>query len=304
MASAEFQAFMAPFRQHRTLGPEQSIEELRSGYETLAARLFVPPADVAVAGGSHDGIALEWLEPADADAAVMIYAHGGGYGIGSLNTHRALVATIAKAAQLKALHFDYRLAPENLFPAAFDDCMAIYRHVLDRGVDPRRIVLAGDSAGGGLVLSMLVAIRERALPMPAGGVCLSPLTDLTHSGASVEERAARDPFVTPAGSRRYARTYLGATGDPRDVRASPLFADVHDLPPVLILVGSEEVLRDDAVRVGEKLRAAGNRGTLVEWPDMPHVWLNFFDHFPEARAAIADVASFVRTIVPRADTPR
>ena len=299
MASPEFESFMAPFRNRSTFGATATIEDLRAGLEGLAKTFFSPPEGVAFERHDVGGLPIEWCRPQGADRdSIMLYFHGGGYGIGSLDTHRALVSHLAKAAGVQGLHFEYRLAPEYPFPAAFDDSVAIYRRLLDQGYAPSRIAFAGDSAGGGLALSTLLAVRDEGLPAPACGVCLSALTDLTHSGASVSERAHRDPFVTPQGSHNYALRYLGPDGDPRDPRASPLFGRFDNLPPVLVMVGSEEVLYDDSVRVAEKLKAAGNAGRFEEWPEMTHVWPSFYDQFPEAKDGVARAAAFIRTFIP------
>ena len=217
----------------------------------------------------------------------------GGYAIGSPRSHRHLVAAIARAAGTSALLPDYRLAPEHPFPAALDDAVAAYRWLLERGIAPERIVVAGDSAGGGLTVATLLALRDRGLPRPAAGVCISPWVDLTCSGASYETKAAVDPIVTREGVAAMAQAYVGA-GDPKAPLVSPLYADLVDLPPLLIQVGGDEVMLDDALSLGERARAAGVDVTVEEWPAMVHVWHWFLPMLDEAGRAIAVIGDFVR----------
>jgi phosphinothricin tripeptide acetyl hydrolase len=188
---------------------------------------------------------------------------------------------------------DYRLAPEHPFPAAVDDAVAAYRWLLDRGQTPERMVLAGDSAGGGLTVATLLALRDRGLPLPAAGVCISPWVDLTLSGASYDAKAATDPIVTRDGVTEMARAYLGQT-EARTPLASPLFADLSGLPPLLIQVGSEEVLLDDSVALAKRAKTAGVDATLEIWPSMIHVWHWFLPMLDEAQAAIDVIGAFVQ----------
>jgi acetyl esterase/lipase len=222
----------------------------------------------------------------------VVYFHGGGYSIGSPRSHRHLAAAIGRAAGAAVLLPDYRLAPEHAFPAAVDDAVAAYRGLLDRGQAPARTVFAGDSAGGGLTVAALLALRERSLPLPAAAACISPWVDLSCGGASYATRAASDPIVTRQGVMEMARAYLGAA-DPRTPLASPLFADLAGLPPLLIQVGSEEVLLDDAVGLAERAKGAGVATTLEIWPGMIHVWHWFLPMLDEARSAIDAVGAFI-----------
>jgi acetyl esterase/lipase len=226
------------------------------------------------------------------DAAVL-YLHGGGYVIGSPSSHRHLAAAIARAAGVQALLLDYRLAPEHPFPAALDDALAAYQWLQTQGVAPNRIIVAGDSAGGGLTMATLLAVRDRKLPRPAGGVCISPWVDLTCSGASYATRASADPIVTREGIEMMAQAYVGS-GDRKAPLVSPLFADLHDLPPLLIQVGSDEVLLDDALVLGRRALAAGVTVQVEEWPTMIHVWHWFLSMLDEAERAVAGIGDFVR----------
>jgi phosphinothricin tripeptide acetyl hydrolase len=236
----------------------------------------------------------EWLRPPSAvPDRVVLYLHGGGYVIGSPRSHRHLAAAIASAAGTSALLLDYRLAPEHPYPAAVDDATAAYRWLLDQAIAPERIVIAGDSAGGGLTVATLLALREARVPLPAGGVCISPWVDLTCGGASYATKADADPIVRRAGVEQMAQAYLGAT-PPRTPLASPLFADLRGLPPLLIHVGSDEVLLDDAVQLAERARAAGVDASIEVYPRMIHVWHWFLPMLDEAQTAVDAIGRFVR----------
>lgn len=284
-------------REHLAKQPPPStltIVQLRAQYDR-AERAFPTPPDVAVELVAAPARPAEWLTPRGASAdAVVLYLHGGGYVIGSPRSHRHLAAAIARAAGTRALLLDYRLAPEYPFPAALEDAVAAYRWLLDRGVAPGRIVVAGDSAGGGLTVATLLALRDRALPRPAGGVCISPWVDLTNSAPSHATRAAADPIVTRENLAMMAEAYIG-TGDRKQPLVSPLYADLRDLSPLLVQVGSDEVLLDDAVGLGARARAAGVDVVVEEWPEMIHVWHWFLPMLDEAERAITAIGGFVRS---------
>lgn len=268
--------------------------ERRAQYER-AEKVFPTPPDVKVERVNVPAAPAEWLRPPSAvPGRVVLYLHGGGYVIGSPRSHRHLAAAIAGAAGASALLLDYRLAPEHPFPAAVEDATAAYRWLLDQATAPERIVIAGDSAGGGLTVATLLALREARVPLPAGGVCISPWVDLTCSGASYRTMAAADPIVRRAGVEEMARAYLGAT-PPRTPLASPLFADLRGLPPLLIHVGSDEVLLDDAVQLAERAKAAGVDATLEIYDRMIHVWHWFLPMLDEAQTAVEAIGRFVRS---------
>jgi len=227
----------------------------------------------------------------------VLYLHGGGYVIGSPRSHRHLAAAIARAAGARALVLDYRLAPENPFPAALEDAIAAYRWLLGQGIAAGRIVVAGDSAGGGLTVATLLALRDRGIPRPAAGVCISPWVDLTCSGQSYSTKAASDPIVAPDLITALAEAYVGRDGDRKAPLASPLYADLRDLPPLLVQVGSEEVLLDDALGLGARARTAGVDATVEEWPAMIHVWHWFLPMLDEAEQAVGVIGKFVRSRV-------
>ena len=278
------------------LPPSDSLTtaERRAQYER-AEKVFPTPADVKVERVNAPTAPAEWLRPPSAEPGrVVLYLHGGGYVIGSPRSHRHLAAAIAGAARASALLLDYRLAPEHPYPAAVEDAVAAYRWLLDQAIAPERIVIAGDSAGGGLTVATLLALREARVPLPAGGVCISPWVDLTCGGASYATKADADPIVRRAGVEQMAQAYLGDT-PPRTPLASPLFADLRGLPPLLIHVGSDEVLLDDAVKLAERAKTAGVHATLEIYDHMIHVWHWFLPMLDEAQTAVDAIGRFVRS---------
>ena len=271
-----------------------TVAEFRQLYEEMA-RQFPVPDGVTIDAVSAGGVPAEMVraQGARTDAA-MLYLHGGGYIIGSPGTHRHLIAALSQAAGVPVLAPDYRLAPEAPFPAAVEDAVTAYEWLCGQGIAPERIVIGGDSAGGGLTVATLLALRDRGLPLPAAGVCISPWTDLTLTAESYTTRAEADPMVDHAGLDRMAQAYLSGQ-DAKTPLASPHFADLRGLPPLLIQVGTDEVLLDDAVQLEAKVKAAGGQATLEVWDDMIHVWHYFFPMLAEGREAIARIGAFVQT---------
>jgi acetyl esterase/lipase len=268
-----------------------STQEMRAAYEEMS-----PPVqpDVKRERVSANGVAAEWFTaPGAAADRVVLYLHGGGYVMGSINTHRDLIGRISRAAQARVLALDYRLAPEHPFPAAVDDAFAGYRYLLDNGLRSSRIVVAGDSAGGGLTLSTLVVVRDAGLPLPAAAVCLSPWVDFEGLGESMKTRAHVDPVASKEGTSLLAQAYL-AGKDPRTPLAAPLYADLKGLPPMLIQVGDHETLLDDSTRVAARARAAGVEMKLEVWPEMIHVWQAFASFLPEGQEAVEGIGKFIR----------
>jgi phosphinothricin tripeptide acetyl hydrolase len=270
-----------------------TIAERRAQYER-AEKVFPTPPDVKVERVSAPAAPAEWLRPTAAVAGrVVLYLHGGGYVIGSPRSHRHLAAAIASAAAASALLLDYRLAPEHPYPAAVDDATAAYRWLLDQAIAPERVVIAGDSAGGGLTVATLLALRDAGIPLPAGAVCISPWVDLTCGGGSYRTKADVDPIVRQAGVAEMAQAYLG-NASPQAPLASPLFADLRGLPPLLIHVGSDEVLLDDAVQLAARAKAAGVETTIEVWERMIHVWHWFLPMLDEAQSAVEAIGRFTR----------
>jgi epsilon-lactone hydrolase len=251
-------------------------------------------ADVVVEPVSVGGLRAEWLSTAGADRnSAILHLHGGGYVIGSLDSHRHLVAEAGRAAQCWGLSLDYRLAPENPFPAAVEDAVAAYRFLLARGIPPGRIAIAGDSAGGGLVVAAMLAIRDAGLGQPGCGWCISPWVDMEAIGDTMQTKAGEDPTVQKAGILDMARMYLNGA-DPRSPLAAPIYADLRGLAPLLIQVGAAETLLDDAIRLAKLAGAADVRVDLQIWPEMIHVWHLFHPELAAGRRAIAEGGAWVR----------
>jgi acetyl esterase/lipase len=258
------------------------------------AKAFPLPADVSVEPVVANGVRAEWTSTPDADpSSAILYLHGGGYVICSLESHRHLVAEIGRACGTRTLAIDYRLAPEHPFPAPVEDTVATYRYLLASGLKPNRIALAGDSAGGGLVVGALLAIREAGLPLPGCGWCISPWVDMEALGESFTDRAAADPTVQRETIRMMAQWYLGGA-DPRHPHAAPIYGDLRGLPPLLIQVGAAETLLDDSVALARKAGAADVLVDLQIWPEMIHIWHIFFPMLAAGRRAIASGGTFVR----------
>lgn len=270
---------------------EMTLAEWRQAYDGLGG-LLPAVEGVGIEEVDAGGVPAEWI--GTGDGPVVVYVHGGGYCIGSLNSHRPMLTHLASALDGRVLAVDYRLAPEHPFPAALDDACAAYRWVLAGGADPARVVVAGDSAGGGLTVATLVALRDAGDPLPAAGVCLSPWADLTQSGATMSEKADDDPMVHAEDLAKWAAAYAGSDHDPGATGLSPLFSDLAGLPPLLVEVGTAEVLLDDARRLAERARAAGVDVTLFEGEDLIHVWHFFAGAVPEADEGIARVSRFIR----------
>jgi len=277
------------------LSPDATLEESRAGFDRIGAE---PPAHVVVTETEVGGVPGRWVQPPEADAATILHFHAGGYVMGSSYGHRALGAWYAEAAGARVLLPDYRLAPEHPYPAALDDALAAYRALVDDGVDPARLVVSGDSAGGGLALALVLALRDAGDPLPAGVVTMSPFADLSLSGDSMEARAALDPLVAEETLGQCAAAYLQHGEDPADPRVSPVFADYAGFPPMLMQVGTSEVLQDDTLRIAEKARSIGVDVTLQVGYQMVHIYQMFADRddVPEARRDLEAAGAFVRAV--------
>jgi monoterpene epsilon-lactone hydrolase len=292
MASPQLQMAIEAFKRvGEDMAKAPDMKSMRAVMEKIAVP--VPP-DVKCTPVNAGGVPAEWIvAPGAADDRFLLYLHGGGYVLGSINTHRELVSRLSRAGGVRALALDYRLAPENPFPAAVNDATVAYRWLLSQGAKPERTAIAGDSAGGGLALATLVAIRDAKLPLPAAGVCLSPWADMEGVGASMTSKAKEDPVVQKEGLLGMAKLYLGGA-DPKTPLAAPLHADLRGLPPLLIQVGSAETLLDDSTRVAERAKAAGVKVDLQVWNEMIHVWQLFAPFLPEGQQAIEKIGAFIR----------
>ncbi len=248
--------------------------------------------------GKYDvvgGVSGEWQQAALGSADnVILYLHGGAFVIGSPASHRDMVGAIADAAQARAFIVDYRLAPETLFPGAVDDAVAAYKGLLANGEKAEKIIIAGDSAGGGLTMSTLVALRDEGVELPAGAVCISPWADLTFTGDSMIVKDKVDAMLGRDSLSWFAGLYLGGQ-DAADPKASPIFADLSGLPPLLIQVGSNEVLLDDAIRLNKAIKKAGGDATLEVWDGQMHVWHLMATIVPEGKHAVNVIGTFVKT---------
>jgi len=268
------------------------IPTMRAHMEAVSGAAPRPP-DVRDEPIDIDGVEAEWtVAPESRDDHAIVYFHGGGYAIGSIASHRGLVTHLARAARCRVLNVGYRLAPESPYPAALDDATRAYQHALASGLDPGKLALAGDSAGGGLTLATLLRLRDEGLPLPAAAVGLSAWTDLTLQAASIRERAARDPMVTEPMLRMMADAYAGEH-DLRTPGISPRHAELRGLPPLLLQVGTDEILYDDSADLALRARAAGVDVTFDPWEDMIHVWHAFADLLPEGKQAIDRVGRWL-----------
>jgi monoterpene epsilon-lactone hydrolase len=295
MPSQEHETVVATLRAQPSFGAgEFNVEVARAGMEAMTANPVLPEG-VEFTKVSAAGVPAEWATlPGSDPGKVVLYLHGGGYVLGSINTHRGLAARIAEASGTKALIIDYRLAPEAPFPGAVEDATAAYGYLLDQGIAPEQICIGGDSAGGGLTFATLVSLREQGKPMPGAAFALSPWVDLEGLGESSQSRADVDPMVDKDGLVAMGELYLGAA-DPKTPLAAPLYADLSGLPPMLVQVGTAEILLDDSTRIVECLRAAGGTVELQEYEDLIHVFQAFAPIVPESVEAIEKIGTFVKS---------
>ena len=271
-----------------------TVEKMRADMEAMQAGLTVPD-DVSTEPADANGVPVEWIRsPGTNGERAILYLHGGGYVMGSINTHRYLMQGIGRAAGATVLAVDYRLAPEHPFPAAVDDSMSAWNWLQDQGFEASRAIVGGDSAGGGLTLATLLRLRDESANLPAAAVCLSPWTDLASAVDSTETKN-NDPLVTSDGLRGMSRAYIGEASA-KNPLISPILADLTGLaglPPLLIQVGTAEHLRDDSTVFAVRAEAAGVDVTLEEWEDMIHVF-QAFPTLAESDQAIAKIGQFAR----------
>lgn len=242
---------------------------------------------------NEENVSGEWLETKQAEQETIFYIHGGGYVSCSAKTHRPITAALARITNFRVFSLEYRLAPENRFPAASDDAFAAYNWLIKQNISPSKIALAGDSAGGGLVLALLLKLRDSDLPLPACAVCFSAWTDLAGTGESIRTNADRDNFFYPENIPEFAVAYLGETSAENPL-ASPVFGDFENLPPILFQVGSTEILLDDSRRIHQKIQKAGGTSELEIYEDIFHGWQMSAGILPEARKSLSKAAEFMR----------
>ena len=290
MASPQLQQTLDMFKEMGAkMAEAQDINAMR------AIMIEAPaPAGVTCTPVEAGGVSAEWSVADGADQGkVILYVHGGGYVMGSAGSHRDMTGRLSQAAGARVLSLNYRLAPEHPFPAPVDDTVAAYRWLLGQGIQASNIAIAGDSAGGGLALAALIAIRDAGEPMPVAGIGISPWVDMEGTGESMTTRAAVDPVVQKEGLLDMAKLYLGGA-DPKDPLAAPLHANLAGLPPLLIQVGDAETLLDDATRITERAQKADVDVTLKVWDEMPHVWHLFAPILPEGQQAIEEIGTFFK----------
>ena len=277
----------------KRVSPQSDILRVRKTFEAMQKKNRVAKG-VAVSEAELAGIACEWLIPPGCDnAPVLYYLHGGAYLMGSPATHRKMVSHIAKAAGVRALLPDYSLAPEKPFPAGLNDCLAVYRHLIETGVSANDIVISGDSAGGGMSMATMLSLRDAGDPLPAAAVLLSPWLDLTGRGESGITRAEEDPWFRVDDMMDIASMYQ-PDGELTNPLVSPVFADANGLPPMLIQVGDHEILLSDSTRLTGNITAAGGEVSLKVWPEMWHVFQFFIGQMPESKRAIIDIGDYIR----------
>jgi acetyl esterase/lipase len=271
------------------------VAQSRKGLEQLAS-LAKLPEDVLIEKIKIRDIDANWISTPESNLNnVILYLHGGGYSEGSLVSHQDLAMRIGRASKTRVLLIDYRRAPENPFPAALEDALTSYKWLLEtKKILPHKIVIAGDSAGGGLTLCMLIKLRDQGTSLPIAAVCLSPWTDLAMIGNSIKKKAKIDAWLTPSDLLFAAELYVG-DNDPKNPLISPLFGNLHNLPPILIQVGTAEILMDDSIRFAEKAKKEGVDVTLEVWDDMIHVFQAFADWAPEGQDAINKIGNYIQS---------
>ena len=289
--SKELDAVLGMIRK-RSAEVRKTTDDDRLSYERIMSVLPMDD-DIQTERVGVNGVPAEWIwAPESQEDRVILYLHGGGYLFGSARTHRVMLAHLARAAKARVLALDYRLAPEIPFPAPVEDSVSAYQWLLSKGIAPEKMAFSGDSAGGGLVIAALVALRAVGEPMPAAGVCISAWTDMESTGPSMTTNAETDPSVSKERLLRIAKVYLDGK-DPRAPLASPIHADLTGLPPLLLQVGSIEVLLDDSTLLKTRANEAGVPVEMEVWEDMPHVWHHYAPILPEARKAISKIGDFV-----------
>ncbi len=273
---------------------EGTITEQRARQEK-SVRFFRLPKQIRSEVINDFSFSAEWIDSPDSDDGVILYLHGGAYALGSVHSHRELIARLVLATNCKALAIDYRRAPEDPFPAALDDSVQAYTWLLSKGVEPSQICIAGDSAGGGLAIATLITLREQGKPLPAGAICFSPWLDLTLSGDSVLKNMHLDPILSGTILQKYVNYYIGSH-NADDPLISPLFGDLRGLPPIHLQTGRNEILLDDSIRFYEKAQQAGVDVTLNIWDDMFHVF-QLFSFLPETQESMKQVSAFVSRVM-------
>lgn len=298
MSKAQLQQLRSRFAERGSALDAPDIAQIRQGFDEMLSQ-FPPAPGVTFEHADLNGIPARWCIPSQiTDARVLLYLHGGGYMVGSSTGYGPLASQLASRLKARVLIPDYRLAPENPYPAALEDAVRVYSWLLENGVAPHSLTLAGDSCGGGLTLATMVAARDAGLPMPTGAAILSAWADLEAASDSITSKAGEDPLLKVDDLRGMAGAYLGSAS-PRTPGASPVYANLTGLPPLLIQVGSAEILLDDSTRLAARAGAAGVKVRLDIWPEMFHVWHTYAPVLDEAAEALDDVAAFLDALYAR-----
>jgi len=281
-------------RQNSKVVAKQRVEESRAGFEQFAA-MFQVAKDVKIDNVDVNGVSAVWISTPEAvEENVVLYFHGGGYVFGSINTHKEFMSRISRVSNSRVLLIDYRRAPENPFPAALEDAITAYKWLIDsEGIKPENLIIGGESAGGGLTLATLLKLRDTGIPLPAAALVLSPWADLDMTGETIRTKARVDPLANPSDLFFLASLYVGED-DPKNPYISPLYGDLKGLPPMIIQVGSAEILLSDAERIAEKAKAADVEVILDIWEDMIHMFQMFALWSPEGQKATEKLGKFIQ----------
>lgn len=297
MASAEYDAFYQRMisRLQTTTNPNPTMQETRDGFEKML-RGYPPDDDVKFENFTIKQIQATRCSLSASDKTrVILFFHAGGYSVGSNYSHRDLMGRIVKASQLPVVGVDYRLAPEHPYPAALEDAFSAYHYVLQSGHQPSEIILAGASAGGGLIISLLLRLKNEGLSLPAGAVCICPWVDLALTGSTLQSNDGKD--IISRSRLESSASFYCAGHNAKDPFLSPLYGDLSGLPPLLIQIGERELLLDEVKRLARKAQAQGVRTDFEIWPEMCHTWHLFAREIPEGRQAIDKIGAWIRDLV-------
>ncbi|MBY8983895.1 MAG: alpha/beta hydrolase [Candidatus Lokiarchaeota archaeon] len=294
MVSEGMERAIKMFFQQGEIAAKKRVEENRANMNQLAAMLQIPK-DVKIEKVDINGVPAIWVSTPDVvEECVVLYLHGGGYVMGSINTHKEFGSRISRVSNSRVLLLDYHRAPENSYPAALDDAVAAYKWLIDsEGINPKNIIIGGESAGGGLTIATLLNLRDTGITLPTAAIILSPWADLLMTGETIRTKAKVDPLANASDLFFYASLYVGED-DPKNPYISPLYADLKGLPPMLIQVGSAEVLLSDSIRIAEKAKTAGVDVLLDIWEDMIHMFQMFALWAPEGQKATEKIGEFIQ----------
>ncbi|MFW9989133.1 MAG: alpha/beta hydrolase [Candidatus Odinarchaeota archaeon] len=297
MVSKEMEKLIIQLKKNKGDNYKPSVNGYRESFDQLA-KLIKIPKDARCEPINVEGIPAEWISvPETLNNSVILYFHGGGYVAGSINSHRGLGVRLARTSKSRVILIDYRLAPEYPFPAALEDAVKVYQWLIfSEGIKPEKVIIAGESAGGGLTISTLLKLKKEKFNLPAAGICLSPYIDLAVTGESVNIKADIDPQVTKEDLLFCASQYLGDE-NPKNPYASPLYADLQGLPPIFIQVGSSEVLLDDSIRLADHAKSSSIEVSLEIWDDMIHMFQLYAYRIPEGQEAINKIGMFIQRIL-------